>query len=261
MKNVLNEILSEKKNEVARLKKETTLSQLQQYPLFSKHTRSLRSALTAKTFGIIAEIKRKSPSAGNISPDLNVLVLMTNYEQAGAVAISCLTDTPYFGGSVADLKLIAEQSQIPVLRKEFIIDEMQIFESKAFGADAILLISEALSKEQILHYTIIAQSLGMEVLLELHHTSELDKLNDLVDVIGINNRDLKAQKTDISKSLELIPYLPKNKLCISESGIKTVEELELLRKAGFGGALIGESILKSNQPGSFIESLNSGICS
>jgi indole-3-glycerol phosphate synthase len=260
MKNVLNEILEEKQNEVNRLKKNTALSQLQSYPLFSKPTRSLRFALSEKNFGIIAEIKRKSPSAGNIAPDLNVLELMSNYEQAGATAISCLTDNPYFGGSVADLELIAEQSKIPILRKEFIIDEMQIFESKAHGADAILLICEALSKEQILHYTIIAQSLGMEVLLELHHTSELDKLNDLVDVIGVNNRDLKAQKTDISKSLELIPYLPKNKLCISESGIKSIGELEILRNAGFRGALIGESILKSDQPGSFIESLNSKIC-
>lgn len=260
MKNILQEILEQKQKEVEQLKRSTTLHMLQQETFYSRTTRSLSQALNEKHFGIIAEIKRKSPSGGDIASDLLVSDLVGSYERSGAAAISCLTDKPYFGGSIEDLKKTAECSSIPVLRKEFIIDELQIFESKAFGADAILLISEALSKEEILHFTIIAQSIGMEVLLELHHASELHKLNDFVDVIGINNRDLKAQRTDISRSLELLPYLPKNKVCISESGIKTRNEIELLQKAGFHGALIGESILRSEQPSSFIQSLNSEVC-
>lgn len=260
MKNILQEILDKKLFEVEALKKCTSISDLQQSELYGRPARSLKHSILEKRFGIIAEIKRKSPSAGLIQPELDVLKLTESYEQAGAAAISCLTDNPYFGGSLIDLESIAKKSKLPVLRKEFIIDELQIFESKAYGADAILLICEVLSKEQILHFTIIAQSLGMEVLLELHDSSELSKINDLVDVIGVNNRDLKAQRTSISRSLELLPFLPKNKVLISESGIKKADELELLHRTGFQGALIGESILKSTDPKDFITSLNTELC-
>jgi len=261
MKNILQEILDKKVIEVELLKKTTSLSDLQKRELFSRPTRSLKHSILKKEFGIIAEIKRRSPSAGLIQPELNVLQLAQSYEQAGAAAISCLTDNPFFGGSVSDLESVAKNSKLPALRKEFIIDELQIFQSKAYGADAILLICEILTREQILHFTIIAQSLGMEVLLELHDSSELSKINDLVDIIGVNNRDLKAQRTSVSRSLELLPFLPKNKVLISESGIKKAEELELLHRNGFKGALIGESILKSTNPEDFITALKIELCS
>lgn len=260
MKNVLHEILTQKKQEVALLKKSTTLQALQEKPLFTKPTRSLSLSIRDKGFGIIAEIKRKSPSAGVIVPKLDIQDLALSYENAGAAGISCLTDQHYFGGSTEDLQKVAECSAVPVLRKEFIIDEIQIFESKAFGADAILLIAEVLTKEEILHFTIIAQSLGLEVLLELHHTSELHKINEHVDLIGINNRDLKAQKTDIQRSLDLLPYLPTDRIRISESGIRTKEELFSLQAAGFQGALIGESILRNENPQQFIQSLKHELC-
>ena len=261
MKNILQEILHHKREEVDNLKKTVSLTTLEQKELFSRPTRSISEAIVNKKFGIIAEIKRKSPSAGHIRQELNILNLMRSYEESGAVAISCLTDKPYFDGTIDDLEAVARNSKVPVLRKEFIIDEFQIYESKAYGADAILLICEALTKEEILDFTILAQSLGMEVLLELHHISELSKINQHVNLIGINNRDLKAQRTDISRSLELITHLPESKVRISESGIKTAEELEILYRSGFQGALIGESILKSQDPQNFLASLNIDLCS
>ena len=168
----------------------------------------------------------------------------------------------FFGGSLDNLTLLRKSVNIPILRKEFIVDEFQLFESKAYGADVVLLIAEVLTKEEILHFTIISQSLGMEVIVEFNEKSNLEKLNENIDIIGINNRDLHLQRTDIQTSRELFKYLPHNAVCISESGIKTKDELFELDKIGFNGALIGESVLKSNNP-DFLRSLtnlNGTLC-
>ncbi|GAB5418233.1 MAG: indole-3-glycerol phosphate synthase TrpC [Crocinitomicaceae bacterium] len=254
-KTILDQIADNKQREIAQLKARYTLSDFESMFFFQLETRSLKAALQSNDFGIIAEFKRKSPSAGDIATNANPVDVVFNYQRGGAVAISCLTDTTYFGGSMQDLEIIREFSNLPVLRKDFILDEIQLFEAKAHGADAVLLISELLEPEHAKHLTIIAQSLGMEVLMEAHDREHLEKINDLVDVIGINNRDLHAQKTDINTSLELFDYLPKNRLCISESGVKSLNDLEQLRDCGYRGALVGESLMKSDNSSQFISKI------
>ena len=252
---ILDTIIEQKKKEVELLKGEFKLKDFEKSPLFSSEVLSMKAAISAKEFGIIAEIKRKSPSAGVLRSGINPKLLAQEYEVSGAVGISVLTDLEFFGGSILDLLEVKKNVSIPVLRKEFIIDEIQIFQAKAIGADAILLIAEALTEEQALHFTILAQSLGLEVIMEFHEKSQMYKINDQVDIIGVNNRNLKLQKTDLSNSIELFDFLPKDKVLISESGIQTKEELIQIAKCGYDGALIGESILKQTSPATFIQEL------
>lgn len=252
---ILETIINQKRKEVEILKGQFKLKDFEKSPLFSSNVVSMKEAIKAKEFGIIAEIKRKSPSAGNLRENVNPKLLAEEYEKSGAVGISVLTDYEFFGGSVEDLIEVKNQVSIPVLRKEFIIDEIQIFQAKAIGADAILLIAEALTEEQALHFTILAQSLGLEVIMEFHEKNQMYKINDEVDIIGVNNRNLKLQKTDILTSIELFDFLPKDKVLISESGIQTKEDLIQIIQCGYHGALIGESILKSVSPKDFITNL------
>jgi indole-3-glycerol phosphate synthase len=252
MKTILDKIAENKRQEIAVLKSKYKLSDFESMLFFHQETRSLSNAIQQQEFGIIAEFKRKSPSAGDIRMAADPLDVVASYQKAGAAAISCLTDTTYFGGRMRDLEIIREFTQLPVLRKDFIIDEIQLFEAKAHGADAVLLISELLDSEHAKQLTIIAQSLGMEVLMEAHDRAHLEKINDLVDVIGINNRDLHAQKTDIETSIQLFDYLPKDRLCISESGVKSAADLERLQATGYRGALVGESLMKTDHPASLI---------
>ncbi len=255
MQTILDKILKNKRLEVDELKTKFTLKDFESSPFFSQKTRSLKAALLAHPFGIIAEIKRKSPSAGEII-QLDPKELAKSYEIGGACAISVLTDFTFFGGSTEDLMEVKKVTHLPVLRKEFIIDEIQLFQAKASGADAVLLIAEALTEQEALHFTIIAQNLGMEVLMEFHEKSQMKKINSQVDIIGVNNRDLKRQITDINTSLNSIDFLPKEKIKISESGISNSNEIQLLAQAGYRGALIGESILKNVNSEEFIKSLN-----
>ncbi len=246
MSNILNDIIQVKKQEVNILKKRFNYLDFEAGPYFQKPCLSISQALKAAEFGIIAEIKRRSPSAGEIRPELDIATIAKDYEVYGACAISCLTDFNYFGGSIADLQIVKSNCDLPLLRKEFIIDEIQLFEAKANGADAILLIAEVLTKEEALNLTIIAQSLGMEVIMEFHERNQLSKINEHVNIIGVNNRNLAKQQTSVQNSIELYDFLPPDVLTISESGIKTKAEIEQLKEIGFSGALIGESIL--NQP-------------
>ena len=254
MKTILDRIIANKRAEIKQLKSTRNLIEFQAMPLFKKRTISLKDSIRSKEFGLIAELKRKSPSAGKLLTNDDYLNCRKTYITSKDLAgISCLTDYRYFGGSCEDLSALVSHSTIPVLRKEFILDELQLFEAKAYGADAVLLIAELLCKEEILHFTIIAQSLGLEVILELHHAHELTKINDLVDIIGINNRDLAKQQTDLAKSIQLAPYLPTDKTLISESGICHAEELNQLKANGYHGALIGESILRNQGDLSFLK--------
>ena len=255
MKTILDTIVANKHIEVAALKQKKSYKDFEKSPLFSRDTVSLKTSITAQEFGVIAEIKRKSPSAGIINADINITEQGLAYQKNNAAGISCLTDQLFFGGTIADVQALREAVKIPILRKEFIIDEIQLFESKAAGADAILLISEILDSQKALHLTIMAQQLGLEVIMECHDKHHLDLINDQVDIIGINNRNLHLQKTDINTSFELYPFLPKDKVLISESGIKSHSEIIELMKTGFHGALIGESILNKTNPNSFFESI------
>jgi len=201
--------------------------------------------------GIIAEFKRRSPSRSVINQTAAVTDVVRAYEKAGASAISVLGDTKYFGGALEDLIQARNSVDIPVLRKEFIIDPYQIYEAKAFGADAVLLIAAILPEKEITKFSKLAKSLKLEVLLEIHNKKELEN-SDLtyVDMVGVNNRNLKTFEVSLEISKELSMLIPDEKVKVSESGISSVEAINELRNYGYKGFLIGENFMKTDDPGS-----------
>ncbi len=213
--------------------------------------RSLKQRLLSKgSTGIIAEFKRKSPSKGWFKPkEQEVEPVVIQYNLKGAAGISVLTDEEFFGGDLDDLIQTKVITDIPVLRKDFIIDSWQIAESKAFGADVILLIAACLSPAEVKELALFAKTIGLEVLLEIHNESELDHICDEVDMVGVNNRNLKTFEVDIDTSLGLIDKIPKDKPAVAESGISEVATIRTLRNAGFKGFLIGENFMKTEEPG------------
>jgi indole-3-glycerol phosphate synthase len=222
---------------------------LERYPDFSRPTISLDASLRAgERTGIIAEFKRRSPSKGVINDRSTVEEVVTAYEQYGASAISVLTDQEYFGGSNEDILRAREVVNIPLLRKEFIIDEYQLVEARAIGADLILLIAACLSPAEVKSLARTARSLGLEVLLELHAEQELEHVCPEVNFVGINNRDLKTFKVDVDRSVAMADRLGKDALKIAESGISGPEQVDFFRKAGFQGFLIGENFMKADDP-------------
>jgi len=245
MKTILDEIVENKRLEVEQLKKERSINHFISSPLFNRIKRSLVQSITKSDFGIIAEIKRKSPSGGEILPELSPVEQALYYQEHSASAISVLTDFDYFGGTMKDLIQVSNNVEIPVLRKEFIIDEIQLYEAKAGGADAVLLIAMILTKEEIIELTNKAHELNLEVLLEVHDPEEETKIYDQVDLIAVNNRNLAKQETDLKHSFDWITQLPKHLPLISASGISTGEQISALRNIGYSGALVGESILRN----------------
>jgi indole-3-glycerol phosphate synthase len=257
--NILAKIVETKFGEIAERKKQINIAQLQAMPLFEKQGYSLKSNLldTTKT-GIIAEFKRQSPSKGIINAVATVADVANAYTQFGASGISVLTDGPFFGGSLADLS-IAVQNAIPVLRKEFIIDEFQIIEAKAYGASVILLIASCLTPAETKSLARVAKGVGLEVLLELHNETELGHVCEEVDFVGINNRSLKSFEVNIEHSLQLKNLLPKGKLSIAESGIYDLATFQLLKKEGFDGFLMGEYFMKQENPAKAFEEFSQQI--
>ena len=251
--NILNTIIEHKLVEVAARKKEMSIAELEAMPLFSAKTSSLKASIQeeGKT-GIIAEFKRQSPSKGIINAIAGVEEVTKAYQQFGASGISVLTDQTFFGGSLTDLS-IAVTRTIPVLRKEFIVDEFQLIEAKAYGASVILLIAACLTEEKTKQLAVMAKSLGLEVLLELHDATELGHICEEIDLVGINNRSLKSFEVNIEHSLQLKNQLPKDKLSIAESGIYDVETFRLLKKEGFDGFLMGEYFMKQADPAAAFE--------
>ena len=243
--NILKEIVDNKRKEVALLKKTKSISDFEKMEGFHRPAHSLRDAISASDFGIIAEIKRKSPSGGEIQMDLQPDELALYYQQNGAAAISVLTDFTYFGGNINDVAIVRKAVDLPILRKEFIIDEIQLYEAKAFGADAVLLIASILSDDEIFKLTDISHRINLEVLFEIHDPLEIEKLTPHIDVIAVNNRNLENQQTSLEHSFNLASYLPKNKPLISASGIHSPEQIDALQKIGYNGGLIGESILRN----------------
>lgn len=220
---------------------------------------SLPQALRASATGIIAEFKRKSPSLGWIAPDLKPLDVVPGYVEAGATALSILTDEPYFGGQLAFVEQMRPIVDLPILRKDFIIDEYQIHETKGAGADVVLLIAACLDKQQCRLLAERAKQLDLDVLLEVHNESELEYICDGVSVVGVNNRDLHVFKTDVNTSVRLAELIPDEFVKISESGLKTVDDLKMLRSVGYRGFLMGERFMKQESPaeslGQFIQQL------
>jgi indole-3-glycerol phosphate synthase len=246
--NILDTIIEYKKTEVRKRKSDARVADLEKTPLFSRTTLSLKELLKdkAKT-GIIAEFKRRSPSKDIINSDADVVTVTTGYTQNGASGLSVLTDSKFFGGSSDDL-IKARVNNIPILRKEFIIDEYQVIESKSIGADVILLIADVLSQNVVKRLAAFAKNIGLEVLLEIHNDRELDHICNEVDMVGVNNRNLKTFEVDIKTSLELIKKIRMGKPAIAESGISDVETIVTLRQAGFKGFLIGETFMKETDP-------------
>jgi indole-3-glycerol phosphate synthase len=209
---------------------------------------SMKQSLLNSESGIISEFKRKSPSLGWIHEDADVVEVTAGYSAAGASGISILTDLEYFGGTPMDLMAARPQITCPVLRKDFVIDEYQLYEAKAMGADVILLIAAALTVEQTLELACRAHEMGLEVLLEVHNAEELGHANDYVDMLGVNNRNLKTFEQSIQVSFDLAELIPDKFLKVSESGISKVETVKELRKVGYKGFLMGENFMKEEDP-------------
>ena len=257
MKDVLSEIIAHKKIEVENQKKLLSIKEIEKRINENSYkSRSLRNALLESSHGIIAEFKRRSPSKLWINQQANASTIPFEYEKSGAAALSILTDETYFGGTMSDLQQALSQTSIPVLRKEFIVDEYQILEAKMYGAHAILLIAAAITIQECKQFTQTAQNIGLEVLLELHDESELEYISPLNNLIGINNRNLGSFETTVEKSFKMIDKLPKEAVLISESGISDPRTVYELRQAGYRGFLIGENFMKTDNPG---ESLNQFI--
>ncbi len=251
--NILETIIIKKKKEVADNKRGKSVAELEQQRFFKNETLSFKHFLLRKDkTGIIAEFKRRSPSKGIINDASTVAKVTSDYVKYGASAISILTDEEFFGGSLNDLSE-ATVHEVPILRKEFIIDEYQVIESKAYGADIILLIAACLSMDEVRSLSKIAKNIGLNVLLEIHNEQELEHICDDVDVVGINNRDLKTFKVDINHSVELCKKIPSDKIKISESGIDEVETIRVLKENGFSGFLVGEKFMKEKNPGKAFE--------
>lgn len=258
---ILEQITNYKKQEVAARKDALPISVLEQSLLFDRAANSMATALRNSKTGIIAEHKRRSPSKAVINDKILLPEVVIGYEKAQVAAISVLTDTKFFGGSLDDLLLARQCVSTPLLRKEFIVDAYQIFEAKAYGADAILLIAACLSEKQLQDYSALAKELRLDVLLEVHNSEELKKsLHDTVDMLGVNNRNLKTFEVSIDISKELSTLIPDQFVKISESGISSAAAIHQLKPFGFEGFLIGEHFMKDEKPGesalNFIQQLS-----
>jgi indole-3-glycerol phosphate synthase len=247
--NILEEIINHKKGEVARNSASTPVRKLESRNLFRRQPLSMTQfILDPDKTGIIAEFKRKSPSRGLINSEATLEEVTTGYFRSGASGLSILTDQAYFGGKESDLLRARELNPIPILRKDFILDEYQIMETKSLGADAVLLIAAVLSADEVLNLSRFARSLGLQVLLEVHKQEELDRLCDFVDMVGVNNRDLKTFATDTDVSFHLAELIPEKFIRIAESGITSPETVRKLREAGYHGFLIGENFMRASDP-------------
>ena len=262
MADILETIVANKQKEVERQKQAVSLQTLVALggDRLERPTRSMRQALATSETGIIAEFKRKSPSKGWLHPGAQVQEVLPFYAEGGASACSILTDGNFFGGSLTDLQQARRLVEIPLLRKDFIIDPYQLYQARGMGADAVLLIAACLTTEECAQLAATAHSLQLEVLLEVHSAEELDHVNADIDMLGVNNRHLGTFDTDVKHSFKLIEQLKGyNPLLVSESGISQTETVKLLRAAGFRGFLIGETFMKTAQPGEtlrhFIEAL------
>lgn len=247
---LLKQIIQRKIIEVEATKERTPLSTLREIPFYKLDRKSLVSSLRKSgSSRVIAEIKRASPSKGLLFPDLNVVEVAMGYENAGVAGISILTDLEGFGGSIDDILRARERVQCPILRKEFIVDEYQIEEARAIGADVILIIASALTSERARELSRFSKEQGLEVLLEVHDAIEIEThFNEFTDILGVNNRNLKTLEIDLETSFSTIPYMPSNVLRISESGISDPSIIRILSEAGFEGFLIGENFMKTTNP-------------
>jgi len=255
--NILETIVEHKREEIAERKRKLKVSALSDMEYFHRQPLSLTKSLRqCERFSIIAEIKRSSPSAGSIAKNISPEKLAQEYQSNGAAGISVLTDERFFSGTLKDLTCVRESISIPLLRKDFIINDYQLFEAKAYGADAVLLIAAILEQSQLHELFAASKELGLECLVELYEQQEIDKLDfDSMNLIGINNRDLRTFTVDLNHSIEIAKLLPHNVTIVSESGIQSSSDLKKLKDVNIHAALIGEFLMKSEQPGYALKQL------
>lgn len=282
MKDILSEIIAQKRIEIELQKQTVSFEHLQEQTEAmtqagttadgSHCCRSMKYSLATSATGIISEFKRRSPSKGWINEEAKAEIIPASYEAAGAAALSILTDEKFFGGNLRDIRTARPLVNIPILRKDFIIDEYQLLQARIVGADAVLLIAACLTEEQCNTLTIQAHALGLEVLLEIHSSSELSYINKEIDMVGVNNRNLGSFVTDVENSFRIAEQLRetiqgtkstsqdsndyKLPLLVSESGISSPETILRLRSAGFRGFLIGETFMKTPSPGEALREMN-----
>ena len=249
MPDILSEIIANKRIEVELQKQSITIEQLYEGVSDAPPTRSMKQALATSSSGIIAEFKRRSPSKGWIKETASPEKIIPDYAAAGASVLSILTDEKFFGGTLRDIRIARPLVDLPILRKEFIIDEYQLYQARIVGADAVLLIAAALKQDECHVLTDKAHELGLEVLLEIHSADELTYINKETDMVGINNRNLGSFHTDVANSFRLAEHLPEDIIRVSESGLSQPETVSHLRDAGFRGFLIGETFMRTGQPG------------
>lgn len=259
MKDILSEIIANKRFEVDLQKQTISMEQLQEGICDAPASRSMKQALASSASGIIAEFKRRSPSKGWIKQEALPEEIIPSYVEAGATALSILTDEKFFGGSLKDIRTARPLVEIPILRKDFIIDEYQLYQAKIVGADAVLLIAAALERERCNELAEQAHELGLEVLLEIHSSDKLAYIDKKIDMVGINNRNLGTFFTDVENSFRLAGQLPQDAVLVSESGISDPEIVKRLRLAGFRGFLIGETFMKTQQPGETLQNFLQAI--
>ena len=241
---MLDKIIAQKREEVEQRKKALPLNYLQERIAQQKPPLDLAITLTGDYIRLIAEVKQSSPSRGMLSPDLNPIELAKTYAEGGAAAISVLTEASYFKGSIDYLAAIREVVKLPLLRKDFIFDAYQVYESRAYGADALLLMVAILSQEQLGKLISLSHSLGLKCLVEVHNEGELEKaVLSKAEIIGINNRDLNTFTVDINTTRRLRPLIPQSRIVVSESGIKSRKDIEKLRKWGVDAILVGEALV------------------
>ena len=255
---ILDKIIERKKEEITISKSKISIDELKSSEFFGIKSHSLKESIKNRN-GIIAEFKRQSPSKGIINNNVAPLDVTSAYEQFGASGISILTDKDFFGGSFDDILNVRNHINIPVLRKDFMIDEYQFYEAKSMGADVILLIASCLSPNQVQEFTELAHELDLEVLLEIHTEEELKHFNSKIDLVGINNRNLKDFKVDLQHSVQLKDQLPKDTLSIAESGIYTLEDFKYLKEKGFDGFLMGEYFMRNTDPAKAFEEFSLAI--
>ena len=259
MPTILDEILADKRKELSVTKASVKIDDLVKCEYFGRETLSFKDSLASSASGIISEFKRKSPSKGWIFPDADPVAVTKGYSDNGASAVSILTNDKYFGGCPDFLLKARPNVKCPILRKEFIVDEFQVYEAKAIGADAILLIAAALTKDELKSLAAKAHELSLQVLMEVHTEEELDAVNEHVDVIGVNNRNLKTFVTDVENSMRLADKIPAEFVKISESGISDPATVRSLREIGYRGFLMGENFMKTQDPAAALKSFISAI--
>ena len=247
---ILDKIVEKRRKELETLKERTTIKGLEASPYFATSIVSLKKyILRDDKTGIIAEFKRNSPSKGPLNPYASVEKVTIGYMQAGASALSVLTESTFFHGKNQDLIEARQLNFCPILRKDFILEEWQVIETKSIGADVVLLIASILNPKESKNLAKLAKAIGLEVLLEVHDKEEFEAhFNEFIDFVGVNNRDLKTFETSIQTSLSLVDLIPQNVIKISESGLDDIEQLKTLYKAGFKGFIIGEKFMKSSHP-------------